>query len=113
MPYLDIRTTKKVAPAVAEKLQVEIGKIMPTIPGKTVANTLISIGDGFVTFKNGAQVDSVFVDVRMLKVSPEDSKKAFVEKITPIFEEILEVSREHIHLNFTEKENWGIGGEYI
>jgi len=113
MPYVDIRSSKPIDKPTRNALQLEIGKIMPTIPGKDVSNTLISICDCCTMYKDTRPAEAVFIDVRMYKQSPEDAKRAFVKKITALVVDILQVPANGVNLNFTEQPAWAVGGDYF
>ena len=113
MPYMDIRSSKPIDGPTKNKLQLEIGKIMPIIPGKEVSNTLFCFLDSYTMYKEKEQVDAVFVDVRMYQVSPLEAKREFVKAVTPILADTLNISPGHIHLNFIEQDNWGVGGDFL
>jgi len=113
MPYLDIRSSKPIDGPTRNTLQLEIGKIMPVIPGKNVSNTLICISDNFTMYKDTKPIDAVFVDVRMYKKSPEEDKKEFVKRITAILADMLKIPPAHVQLNFVEQQNWAVNGDYF
>jgi len=113
MPYLDIRSSKKIDESTRNKLQLEIGKIMPTIPGKDVSNTLICFADNYTMYKNTEQTESIFVDIRLYKNSPEDAKAAFAKKLAALFEESLQVPPSNVNMNFVEMPAWSVNGDYF
>ena len=112
MPHLDIRLSM---PANAEKtgdLAAKIGAVMETIPGKTISNTVISISGGYSMYKDGRPLSGAFVDVRLYKASPEESKKDFSGKIFSIMESVLGIPPENVQMNFIELPSWASGGDY-
>ena len=113
MPYLDIRSSKPIDGPTRNTLQLEIGKIMPVIPGKNVSNTLICISDNLTMYKDTQPIEAVFVDVRMYKCSPEEDKKEFVKLITPILADTLKIPPANVQLNFIEQKNWAVNGDYF
>jgi phenylpyruvate tautomerase PptA (4-oxalocrotonate tautomerase family) len=112
MPHLDIHVSKPVDASVRDVLQKEIGEIMSLIPGKTISNTVISISDGYSMFRDAQPIEAAFVDVRLLKKSPAESKKAFSEKVFGIIETILGVPPSNVQINFVELPDWASGGDY-
>ena len=113
MPYLDIRSSKPIDGPTRNALQLEIGKIMPVIPGKNVSNTLICFMDNYTMFKDLKPIDAVFVDVRMYKNSPEEDKKAFVKQITTLLADTINIPPANVQLNFIEQPSWAVNGDYF
>jgi len=113
MPYLDIRASKKIDAATRNTLQLEIGKIMPIIPGKDVTNTIICICDCCTMYKNAEAFEAVFVDIRLYKSSPEESKKEFAKVFTELLEAQLQIPKANIQMNFVEMPAWSTNGEYF
>ena len=113
MPHLDIRSSKPICEATRNELQLEIGKIMPVIPGKTVSNTLISIADNYIMYKDAQALEAVFVDIRLYKASPEESKAEFAKQLTKLLEAKLKVPPVNIQMNFVELPSWTVNGDYF
>ena len=113
MPHVDIRAAKRVTAQKKNELQREIGESMHLIPGKTIANTVIAISGDHSLFKNGEPLDGAFVDVRLFKNSPDESKKIFSEKVFSIIETVLEIPPGNVQINFVELPNWASGGSFL
>ena len=112
MPQVNIITSRKLDDKTKDTLQREIGAAMPLLPGKTIDNTFIAICDSCSIFNAGAPADAAFVDVRLFKASPEDSKKEFAKKIFEIFKSVANIEPGQIYMNFIELEHWASGGDY-
>jgi phenylpyruvate tautomerase PptA (4-oxalocrotonate tautomerase family) len=114
MPFVQITTAKKIDDSARERLNKEIGEIMPVLPGKNKDNTLLCISDGSVMFMRGEKNDGVFIDVRTYKKSLEDSKKEFSEKIHAIVKDVLKLSDSScVYMSFLEFDNWSADGNYF
>ena len=113
MPFLDIRSSRPIDGPTRNKLQLEIGKLMPIIPGKNISNTLICISDSYTMYKDAEEKEAIFVDVRLFKSSPEDSKKEFVKELTTLLQTTLGISSSVVQMNFVELPNWAVNGEYF
>ena len=113
MPYLSICISKQVDSSTKNKLQLEIGKIISIIPGKTVSNTTINISDNHTMYKDTIAFEGAFVDVRLYKNSPEESKKEFAMQIFQIFESILQIPNSNVQINFIEMPAWASNGNYF
>jgi phenylpyruvate tautomerase PptA (4-oxalocrotonate tautomerase family) len=114
MPYVSITTAKKLDCETKTKLYNKIGELMPTIPGKDLDNTLLSITDGAAMYKSGKPNNGVFVSVQCYKKSPEDSKKELAKKFYEVLKDVLELDGEScVYMNFPEFENWAANGDYF
>ena len=114
MPYISVTTAKKLDDSTKAELNLKIGELMPTIPGKNSDNTLLSINDGIAMFKSGKPNDGVFVSVQCYKKSPEESKKEFSKKFYEMLKDVLKLSDDScVYMNFTEFENWAANGNYF
>ena len=114
MPYVSITTAKKLDCPDKDKLNQEICKIMPVLPGKDKDNTLLAINDGVSMFKSGAPNEGVFVEVRLYKKSPEENKKDFAAKLYAILKDVLKIPDGGcVYMNYLEFENWSANGGYF
>jgi len=113
MPHIDIRSSKVLGPTERSDIQQGICEIISLIPGKTPANTVICISDGCSMYKDGNAIEGIFVDVRLFKESPEESKKAFAEKLFALTECITGIPKQYIQLNFIELPVWAANGQYL
>jgi len=112
MPQVNITTSRKLDAAAKNDLQLEIGAAMPLLPGKNIGNTIISINDGVPMFRDGRPADAAFIDVRLYKASPEDSKSDFAKKMFAILNVTANIEPGQIYMNFIELEHWASNGEY-
>ena len=113
MPYINVKVAKKLDDDIKNKFQLEMGKNISIIPGKTIEVTTVVIEDDCAMYKNGDCFDGVFIEVRLFKESPEDAKKAYTEKLFTITEDILNVTTDRTQVNYFEFSAWGSGGNYM
>ena len=114
MPYVSVTTAKKLDCETKTELYNKLGALMPTIPGKDLDNTLLSINDGISMFKSGKPNDGVFVSVQCYKKSPEDSKKELSAKFYAVLKDVLKLESDGcVYMNFPEFENWAANGNYF
>ena len=111
MPYVHVSTTKKLDKAQKEALWLKITEIMPILPGKTYANTMIHIDDGCFIRKGDAD-ECCFIDVRVYKSSPEEAKAAFCKAMFEVLEGFLGIPSENHYMNITEQDRWASHGDY-
>ena len=113
MPYIAVSVSKKVDGPTKDTLQKEIAGIIDVIPGKNVSNTTINITDGCSFYKELKPLEAAFVDVRLYKASPEESKQAFAEQLFGVIDKTLEIPPSNVQINFIEMPTWASGGKYF
>jgi len=111
MPYIDIRISKSINITQKNKLQLEIADIMELIPGKNAGNTTICISDNHTIYRNKQSIETAFIDVRLYKESPTESKSIFSKRLFDIFEKELGISPSYVTINFVELPCWASNGE--
>ena len=78
MPYINLKTTKKVSNEKCEAIKTAFGKAIETFPGKTEAWLMVGIDDGArLWFKGDASSDGAIVDVELLGTTTNE----YAEKI--------------------------------
>ena len=113
MPHVSICMSKPTNEATKNALQLEIGKIMELIPGKNVSNTIFCISDCCSMYKNTTAYEGAFVDIRLYKDSPAESKKVFAIKLFEVIESVVGIPPADVHINFVELPDWAAGGNYF
>ena len=111
MPYIDIRISKPLDITQKNKLQAEIVGIMELIPGKNAGNTTICISDNHTIYRDTKPIESAFIDIRLYKESPTDSKRTFAEHLFGIFENELGIPPSLVQMNFIELPYWAANGD--
>jgi len=113
MPHINISISKPVDIETRDILQNEIAEIMETIPGKNAANTLICISDSCTMYRDKQLIEAVYIDVRLYKESPDESKKEFAEKLFSIFNDVLKIPQSNVQINFVELPCWASNGNFF
>ena len=112
MPQVNISLAKKLDEDTKDRLQLEIGNAMSMLPTKNIDNTHICLFDGCSLYKSGKPMDGAFVEIRLFRQSPEESKKVFAAKMFSILQEVAGIDPGLVYMNFLEFENWAHNGEY-
>jgi len=110
MPHLNIMISKPVDAETKDILQKEIANNIDVIPGKNAGNTSICIFESCTMFKNLQPFEAAFVDVRLFKESPMESKKEFSIRLFSIFDSVLKIPQANLQINFVEMPCWGSNG---
>ena len=107
MPYISINVTKKLSENEKQALQLEVINNISIIPEKVPAHTTVCITDGCTMFKDGKPYEGGFVDVRLFKESPKDSKIAYSQKLFEVFTQTIGLPKENLHINYIQIFDWG------
>jgi phenylpyruvate tautomerase PptA (4-oxalocrotonate tautomerase family) len=114
MPFINITTSRTIDTDTKNFIQLEVGKLMPILPGKTIDNTLLCINDCCSMFMGGKPNDGFFVDIRLFKSSPEESKKEFAAKLYNLLKTTLGIKDEDCtYMNFVELSTWSSNGNLL
>jgi len=76
MPYINIRTTKKMTEAEVLSVKAECGKAIALFPGKSESWLMVDISSNEDMFFKGIKGDCAFVEVKIFgDVSPASAEK--------------------------------------
>ncbi len=108
MPYINLKTTKKLTNENCDAIKTAFGKAIECFPGKTEAYLMVGIEDGVkLWFRGDASQDSAVLDVELLgEVNSQASENMTVE-ICRILEKELNISPDRVYVKYTGYSNWG------
>lgn len=112
MPYINLKTTKTVAPEKCESLKAAFGKAIESFPGKTEAWLMVGIeDDAKLWFKGDASSDSAIVDVDLLGQVNSSASEKMTSVVCDILERELGISPDRIYVKYTGYNDWGWNGQ--
>lgn len=108
MPYINLKTTKKVSAENAENLKAAFGKAIECFPGKTEAWLMVGIEDEIkMWFKGDNSQDTAIVDVDLLGSVSKDGSEAMTVEVCDILEKELGISPSRVYVKYTGYADWG------
>lgn len=108
MPYINLKTTKTVAPEKCEVIKTAFGKAIESFPGKTEAWLMVGVEDGVkLWFKGDNSEDSAIVDVDLLGQVNADASEKMTKVVCDILENELGISPDRVYVKYTGYANWG------
>jgi hypothetical protein len=114
MPYIQIVTSKELAPTTKINIKSKIGKIIDTIPGKTESVLMIGFFDKTELFYGGeSKENAAMVSVNLHGSSGLPEKEALTEKLFLLMEKELDIVKEDMFLTINEYPNWGFQGKLV
>ena len=108
MPYINLKTTKKLTEENCEKVKAAFGKAIECFPGKSEAYLMVGIEDGAkLWFRGDATQDSAIVDVELLgSVNPSASEDMTVA-VCEILEKELNIAPDRVYVKYKGYTEWG------
>ena len=108
MPYINLKTTKTVAPEKCEAIKTAFGKAIESFPGKTEAWLMVSVEDEIkMWFKGDNSQDTAIVDVDLLGSVSKDGSEAMTAEVCDILEKELGISPSRVYVKYTGYADWG------
>ena len=112
MPYINLKTTKKVSDEKCEAIKTAFGKAIENFPGKTEAWLMVGIDDGAkLWFKGDASSGSAIVDVELLGTTTNEYAEKMTAVVCDILNRELEISPDRIYVKYREYDKWGWNGQ--
>lgn len=110
MPYIELKTDKKISKSIEEELVREFGKAIETFPGKTERYLMINVeGDCSMAFA-GEIGSCCIVSVDLLGSATDEVYAKMTERTCQIVSKSLGLSEDRIYVKYSEYKNWGWNG---
>ena len=113
MPFINLRTTKKLEEQEKTYLKNEFGKSISILPGKSEEWLMVSLVDQCSLYFQGQGKeinDIAFIEVKIYGKSDEESYDKLTEKLTDIVSKKLSIDPMNIYVEYEETPDWGFNG---
>lgn len=111
MPFINLRTTKKLNDDLKEKLKSEFGNSISMLPGKSEQWLMVSLNDDCSLYFQGKNNDDIaFIEVKIYGKSSSDSYNKLTNKLTTIVSSLLNINSSNIYVEYEETPYWGYNG---
>ncbi len=111
MPYINLKTTKKVTAEQGVALKTAFGKAIECFPGKSEAFLMVGIEDSIpMWFRGDNSSDTAIVDVELLGDVNSSASADMTAEICNILKDILSVSPDRVYVKYTGYKDWGWNG---
>lgn len=108
MPYINLKTTKKIADEKCEIVKTAFGKAIECFPGKSEAYLMVGIEDGVkMWFRGDNSADSAIVDVDLLGAVNSEASEKMTAVICDILEEELGITPGRVYVKYSGYKDWG------
>lgn len=111
MPYIKIRTNKKVEEPIAEQIKSKLGEDI-SILGKSESWLMVDIDDqADKLFFRGNKDDIAYVEVKMFGRADASHYNNMTENITQNINDNLNIDPDKVYVSYFETSNWGWNGK--
>lgn len=109
MPFISVKTNRKISEENKIKLKSELGKAISIIPGKSESWLMVDIEDGRNMYFRGSGSEAIlFAEVKLFGRATEAVYDELTEKLTDIFRKT--VGAEEVYIKYEEVKTWGYNG---
>ena len=113
MPYVHLKVSRPLTEQQIEEARLAIAGIMPSLPGKNRDNTMIHITGSCALSMGDEGKACMFLEVRLFRPSPEESKKEFLKKAAEALCALFEIEPTRMYVNLIELNEWGVGDRLL
>lgn len=111
MPFIGVKTAKKLTSDVKTALKCGFGEIISIIPGKAEKSMMMSIEDAQPLYFRGEERDNcAFVEVRLKDKAELSDKENLTVAIFDLMEQKAGIAKDDVYVNIMEFDNWGSRG---
>ncbi len=108
MPYINLKTSKKVTAEEGLKVKTAFGKAIECFPGKSEAYLMVGIEDSIpMWFRGDNSADTAIVDVDLLGAVNSEASEKMTEVICDVLEKELLISPDRVYVKYTGYKDWG------
>lgn len=110
MPYIELKTDKKISEALSEELIREFGEAIKTFPGKTERYLMVNVeGECAIAFA-GKIGNCCMVSVDLLGSATDEVYEKMTKLTCALVSRVLEIPEDRIYVKYSEYKHWGCDG---
>ncbi len=107
MPYIELKTDKKISKEIESELVRRFGKAIETFPGKTERYLMVNVeGERAMAFA-GEIGNCCMVSIDLLGSASEDVYAAMTKLTCKLVSEALDIPTDRIYVKYSEFKIWG------
>lgn len=111
MPYIKIRTNKKVDDSTCELIKSKLGEDISVL-GKSESWLMVDVSDEAKNlYFRGNKDDIAYVEVKLFGRADASHYNTMTEKITDNLNNNLNIESDKIYISYFETSNWGWNGK--
>ena len=110
MPYIELKTDKKISCEIEAELVRKFGKAIETFPGKTEKYLMVEIeGERTMAFAGGIG-NCCMVSIDLLGSAADEVYAAMTKLTCSIVSEALGIPEDRVYVKYSEYSTWGWTG---
>lgn len=110
MPFIELKTDKKISHEIEAELIREFGKAIETFPGKTETYLMVSIKGGQSMAFAGVIGNCCMVTVDLLGSATPEVYEKMTERTCKLVSQALGIPQDRIYVKYSEFTTWGWNG---
>ena len=110
MPYIELKTNKKIEKDAEAKLTSLLGELIEIIPGKTEAWLMLNFIDGCKMAFKGDAAPCAIIEVKIFGSAPDSALDEFTEAATKAIAPLLSIPSDRIYIKYESCNSWGYNG---
>ena len=110
MPFINIKTNKKVTAEQAHCIKSHLDLAIAAIPGKTADWLMVEVEENCNLFFRNSNDPAAMVEVSLYGKASENALSVFTSNITGILLDVLSISTDRTYVSYALTEHWGWNG---
>ncbi len=111
MPYINMKTSKKLDTGASAALKNAFGEAIAVIPGKSERWLMINLEDCCnMAFAGDAEEPSAMLEVELFGTADDAAYDALTKKLCSLVEEHAGVRSDRVYIKYSEISHWGYNG---
>ncbi len=111
MPYIEIKTNKKIDITNEIAMRASLGEAITAIEGKSEKWLMLSFVDGLKMAFAGSDDGCAMVSVEIFGSADDEEYDELTARITAIVSNALSLPPDRIYVKYAETDHWGFDGE--
>jgi len=114
VPFINIRISKTITREQELTLKNGLGKAIELVPGKSEKYLLLTFQDNVHIYLRGDDSQPVaFIEANIFGNENHAGYEEFSAAVCKLFAETLEITPDHIYINFSDIPDWSVAGMNI
>lgn len=110
MPYIELKTDKKITSELQSELVREFAQAIETFPGKTERYLMVNIeGERSIAFA-GKMGNCCMVTVDLLGSATDEVYEKMTKRTSALVSKALNIPEDRIYVKYSEYKHWGCDG---
>lgn len=110
MPFINLKTNKKISAETADILKAQFGKAIGIIPGKSESWLMVALEPEIKMYFKGSDSDCAMISVEIFGGCSESVKENMTAEVTKIVGSLLGIAADRVYVKYAEVESWGWNG---